>query len=80
VVATDVDYKAAQKQLERGALGAALKLMLATKTIVYVGYSFSDYDFLSIHRYISRELKEIAPVAYIVRSTDLPRPGSEALV
>ena len=40
--------------------------MLATKTIVYVGYSFSDYDFLSVHRYISRELRQIAPVAYIV--------------
>jgi hypothetical protein len=66
VVATDEDYRRAQKQLERGTLGSALKLMLATKTIVYVGYSFSDYDFLNIHRYISRELKEIALVAYIV--------------
>jgi len=66
VIATDEDYRQAQRQLERGTLGSALKLMLATKTIVYVGYSFSDYDFLNIHRYISRELKEIAPVAYIV--------------
>jgi len=66
VIATDEDYRHAQKQLQRGTLGSALKLMLATKTIVYVGYSFSDYDFLGIHRYISRELKEIAPVAYIV--------------
>jgi SIR2-like domain len=66
VVATDTDYRRAQRQLQNGTIGAALKLILATKTIVYVGYSFSDYDFLSIHRYVSRELKQIAPVAYIV--------------
>jgi hypothetical protein len=66
VVATDEDYRRTHGQLQRGTLGAALKLMLATKTIVYVGYSFSDYDFLSVHQYISRELKRIAPVAYIV--------------
>jgi SIR2-like domain len=66
VVATDADYRRAQKQLQRGIIGAALKVMLATKTIVYVGYSFSDSDFLSVHRYISRELKQIAPIAYIV--------------
>lgn len=46
VIATDEDYRRAKRQLERGTLGAALKLMLATKTIVYIGYSFSDYDFL----------------------------------
>jgi hypothetical protein len=66
IVATNEDYRRAQRQLQCGTLGAALKLMLATKTIVYVGYSFSDYDFLSIHRYLSRELKQVAPAAYIV--------------
>ena len=66
VVATNEDFLRAQNQLERGALGSALKLLLATKTIVYVGYSFSDHDFLSIQRYITRELREVAPTAYIV--------------
>jgi hypothetical protein len=42
IIATDDDYRRARRQLQRGALGAALKLMLAAKTIVYVGYSFSD--------------------------------------
>jgi len=66
IVATDPDYRRKQRQLQRGALGAAFKLILATKTIVYFGYSFSDYDFLSLHRYIFREMKDTAPVAYIV--------------
>ena len=34
VVATDRDYRRAHMQLERGTLGAVLKLMLATKTII----------------------------------------------
>ena len=66
VVATDEDYRRARRQLERGSLGSALKLMLATKTIIYVGYSFSDHDFTALHRYISRELRQVAPTAYIV--------------
>jgi hypothetical protein len=66
IVATTEDYRRVRTQLERGALGSALKLLLATKTIVYVGYSFSDHDFLSIQRYIARELRSVTPVAYIV--------------
>jgi len=66
IVATDEDYRRAQRELQRGTLEAALKLMLATKTILYIGYSLSDYDFLNIHGYISNELKQVAPVAYIV--------------
>jgi hypothetical protein len=66
IVATEEDYQEAQQALEKGALGSALKLLLATKTIVYVGYSFSDHDFLSIQQYIVKELKKIAPTAYIV--------------
>jgi len=66
VVVTDGDYLRTRRQLERGTLGAVLKLMLATKTIIYAGYSFADYDFLTIHRYISRELKQVTPAAYIV--------------
>lgn len=66
IVATQEDYGKARRELERGALGSVLKLMLATKTIVYVGYSFSDHDFVSIQQYISRELRKVAPTAYII--------------
>ena len=66
IVATEEDYEKAQQALDKGALGSALKLLLATKTIVYVGYSFSDHDFLNIQQYITRELREVSPAAYIV--------------
>lgn len=79
VVATDEDYRRAGRQLTRGTLGAALKLMLATKTIIYVGYSFSDYDFLTVHRYISRELNQVPPAAYIVSLDESAKARFESL-
>jgi hypothetical protein len=66
IVATDKDYTEVHARLERGALGSALKLLLATKTIVYIGYSFTDQDFTTIKNYIMNELKDVAPKAYIV--------------
>lgn len=66
LVITDQDYRKARRELTRGALGAALKMAIATKTIIYFGYSFSDHDFLSLHRYISREMGSTARTAYIV--------------
>ena len=66
VIATTEDYRRAQRQLERGALGSALKMLLSTRTILYVGYSFSDKDFINIQQYIAREMKDVAPAAYIV--------------
>jgi hypothetical protein len=66
ILTTAEDYAHARTQLEKGALGSALKLMLATKTVVYVGYSFGDDDFLSIQAYLSEELRQVSPAAYIV--------------
>ncbi|SPE28834.1 conserved hypothetical protein [Acidobacteriia bacterium SbA2] len=40
VVATTLDYEQCQKRLDTGILGAVLKTILATQTIVFVGYCF----------------------------------------
>lgn len=66
IVVTEKDYDAAHARLERGTLGSVLKLLLATKTILYIGYSFTDHDFTAIQEYIRKELGELAPQAYIV--------------
>ena len=66
IIATSEDYRRAKTELEHGAIGSALKLLLATKTIVYVGYSLSDHDFLSIQRFITRDLRGVAPAGYVV--------------
>jgi hypothetical protein len=40
--------------------------MLATKTIIYMGFSFTDDDLLRIQRLLSSEMKGMLPRSYIV--------------
>lgn len=66
LVATRADYEASHKRLEGGLIGATFKVMLATKTIIYFGFSFNDDDLLRIHRFLSSEMKGMLPQSYIV--------------
>lgn len=66
VVATREDYDACYERLSTGLLGSSLKMMLATKTIVYVGFSFRDEDFVRLHDLLSREMAGLRPESYIV--------------
>jgi len=66
LVATTADYKKSLKELHKGLLGSFLKSILATKTIIYIGYSFSDEDFKQIHSFINNEMKSLTRQAYIV--------------
>jgi NAD-dependent SIR2 family protein deacetylase len=66
IIATKEDYDKCYKQLNRGIIGSYLKTILATKTVVFIGYSFRDYDFIRIYNYLKKELKEILPHCYIV--------------
>ncbi len=40
--------------------------MLATKTILYIGFSFTDDDFLKIHKILTAEMQGLLPHSYIV--------------
>ena len=66
IIASKADYRKCRKELSRGIIGSYLRVLLATKTIVYCGYSFNDPDFRQIHEILTREMKEIMPHAYIV--------------
>ncbi len=66
LVSTKKDYDDCYTQLSNGVIGSYLKLMLATKTIVYCGFSFKDEDFLKIHELLSSEMRDIRPHSYIV--------------
>jgi SIR2-like domain len=70
LVITKEDYNRCYTQLSNGSIGSYLKLMLATKTIVYIGFSFKDDDFLKIHKFLSNEMKDILPQSYIVTLDD----------
>lgn len=66
LVATRADYDICYERLKSGLLGATLKHMLATRTFVYVGFAFSDEDFVRLHALLSDEMKGLHPQSYIV--------------
>lgn len=81
IVATEKDHRRCYRQLRDGALGATMKHLLATKTVLFAGYSLSDPDFLRIYRYLKREMGELLPRSYVVtvdESVDAGRLGVRA--
>ena len=66
IIATDKDYEACREALRDGILGSTLKHILGTKTVVYVGYSFSDSDFTQIYEFLKDEMKDVLPHSYMV--------------
>lgn len=66
IVATKEDYERCFNNLNTGLVGASLKTLLATKTVVFVGYSFRDFDFVNILSFLKQELKDILPHIYII--------------
>ncbi len=66
IIASEKDYARCYKNLSKNILGSYLKLILSTKTIVFLGYSLNDYDFNKIYSFIKKEMKEVLPHSYIV--------------
>ena len=66
IVATSEDYEACYQRLQSGILGSSLKMMLVTKTILYMGHSFRDEDFVRMHSLLKAEMGNLFPNAYIV--------------
>ncbi len=66
IVATTEDYKKCYKNLNSGLVGGYLKTLLATKVVVFVGYSFSDFDFNKIYSFLKKEMGLIIPHYYII--------------
>ena len=66
IVATKEDYKKRLSELQNGIMGATLKTILATKTVVFIGFSFGDEDFEQIIQYLRTEMGELYPHIYVV--------------
>lgn len=66
IVATTADYESCRTRLDIGLLGAVLKTILATQTVVFVGYSLSDADFLSIYELVKERMNFLHKQAYAV--------------
>jgi hypothetical protein len=74
IVATVEDYKRAEERLRTSAIGGTLRHLLATKVIVFVGYSLRDADFRNVYGPLIEGMGELRPVAYFVS----PYESSEA--
>lgn len=70
IVATTDDYNHCYARLTNGVLGATLKTYLATKTVVFIGFSFGDDDFNQLMQYIRKEMGDFYPYFYIVTLDD----------
>lgn len=80
IVATTADYEKCKSRLDIGLLGGLLKTMLATQTVVFIGYSLSDPDFLSIYEFVRERMNSLHKQAYAVtpfkeQTKELERAG-----
>jgi hypothetical protein len=66
IVATSEDYKKCKRSLSTGVTGGFLKSMLATQTIIFVGYSMSDPDFNYIYNFVKKQMRGMHRQAYVV--------------
>lgn len=66
IVATTNDYEACENRLNIGLIGSLLKTILATQTVIFIGYSLSDTDFSAIYNYVKEQMTQLQKQAYIV--------------
>jgi NAD-dependent SIR2 family protein deacetylase len=66
IVATTNDYNQSFERLNDGPLGAQLKSLIARKTIIYVGYSLSDENYLRLLRNLARLMQGNLRQSYFI--------------
>lgn len=74
ITATEADYKQKLDELRSNVLGGALRQLLATKTVVFVGYSLTDWNFRRLYEALRADMGDFAPRAFVVS----PFPSAEA--
>jgi len=82
VVATRAEYRASLRALRTGALGAATKNLLATRSVVFVGYSMRDKDIRDVITVLRKDLGTAARQCYFVHPSDefeAPMKGADVL-
>jgi NAD-dependent SIR2 family protein deacetylase len=66
LVSSEEQYEKCESELSTGQIGAFLKTLLTTDTIIFIGYSFKDSDFVSIYKEVSKQLSVFKKSAYVV--------------
>ena len=79
IVATTTDYLKCQERLHTGLIGGILKTLFATQTIVFIGYSLNDSDFLNIWNFVSEQMNGLQRQAYVITPFESERGKIENL-
>lgn len=66
IVATSEDYAQSLRRLKSGAIGAYLRNLIASKTIIYIGYSLRDPNYLKIVQSMMKIMGPFARDSYYV--------------
>jgi len=66
IVATTNDYKKCETRLNNNLIGSVLKTILATQTIIFIGYSFNDSDFIAIWDFVTKQMGDFKRQAFVV--------------
>jgi len=66
IVATRAEYDASLERLRSGALGAAVRHLMATRSVVFVGYSLRDDDIRDVTQALRTDLGAAARPCYFV--------------
>jgi SIR2-like domain len=70
LVITRTDYERTFDRLSQDLIGSYLRMMLGTKTLIYIGFSFADDDVIRIHESLMSGMSGLTPQAYIVTPDD----------
>ncbi|MGX9818176.1 SIR2 family protein [Lactococcus lactis] len=66
IVATTSDYEECYDRLTDKPIGSQLKSLLATHTVVFIGFSFGDEDLNKIIEILSSDLQDFAPQYFLI--------------
>lgn len=66
IVATETDYARRLTELGSNVMGGLLRQMLATRTVVFIGYSLRDWNFRRLYEALRADMGDFAPKAYLV--------------
>ncbi|HEX8787067.1 MAG TPA: SIR2 family protein, partial [Telluria sp.] len=66
IIADREDYDRCTKELSTSLIGSKLKIILSEQTVVFIGYSLSDPDFMSVFDFVKGQIGRFQRQHYVV--------------
>lgn len=79
IIATEEDYRKCYRKLSTGIVGAKLKTLLMSKTLVFFGFSFDDEDFKRLYRLLKKDVAGLMPRSYVVTMDEKAKDKLDSL-